>query len=397
MFNTKKFVIVCACMAGAGLLLSAAGFAMGGRVWGVGLNQDGIYVNMPNRISGDSGSYVEKTLDLEQFDSMDVSIAFGDLIIEPADHYGISYCVNETCDFSAEVVDGSLKVTKKYNHQVGIWDFGMTFFGYTDHTNLRQKDEYVKIYIPPEQRFDSVVLYNESGKVTVSNFYAKNFQLDAAFGDAKLAGVSSQDANIIMESGNLELVDYADGKLTITNQFGKTKLDNIKASDVSLSAESGDVKVSQMQANRLVLNQQFGDVVLAEAQIAEETEVQSESGDIKLTDIKAKTLDLTCKFGAITGKGVEAESGTVEVEGGDCQMDAANIKDLDISSQFGKVKLGIPGPLTDYTYELKTEYGTIKMNDKNMGETYQSIEDAQKKLKVICESGDIVIKQNRQD
>lgn len=394
MFNTKKFVIACACMAGAGLLLSAAGFAMGGRVWGVGLNQDGIYVNIPDSTGGDSYNYVEKNLDLEQFDSMDISIAFGDLIIEPADHYGISYCVNETCDFSAEVVDGSLKVTKKYPHQVGIWDAGVTFFGYTGNTNWRQKDEYVKIYIPPEQRFESVVLYNESGKVTVSDFYAKNFQLDAAFGDVKLAGVSSQDANIIMESGNLELFDYADGTLTVTNQFGRKKLDNIKASDVSLSLESGDIEVSQMQANRLVLNQQFGSVVLTDVQIAEETEVQSESGDIKLTDIKAKTLDLTCKFGAITGKGVEAKSGTVEVEGGDCQMDAANIEDLNISSQFGNVKLGIPGPLTDYTYELKSEYGNVKMNDKNMGETYQSIEEAQKKLKVTCESGDIVIKQN---
>ena len=72
MFRSKKLSLVCCMMIVAGLLLSAAGYLLGGRVWGVGLNRGGVWVNSPNIEKRKGCHYVKETKELEAFTGMKV-------------------------------------------------------------------------------------------------------------------------------------------------------------------------------------------------------------------------------------------------------------------------------------------------------------------------------------
>lgn len=357
MRNTQKFALICCCMIGAGVLLSGVGYAMGGRVWGIGVGSEGLRVNTPN-VSGKSVlSYVEETKELEEFSSMDIELDFGELTIEPSDHFGISYCVESEYDFSVEVSDGCLTITEKYPSSFGSMgnDVSGNFvvFG-VGNIGTSGRNEYVKIYVPADAGFDKVKLSSDYGAVTAGDLSAKELEIHADFGDVNLERVDSEMATITLGGGNLELRDFADGDLNIENDFGETILENVTA---------GDVKITM------------------------------ESGDMDLTNLSAKNLQVTSEFGNVEGKKVNAGEGNFSLESGSCDLTELSIANLEITSEFGDVKLGITDPVVTYALDLATDFGTVEINRRDMGVGYKSLEARSSSMVVRCDSGDITIRE----
>ena len=164
MFRSKKLALICVLMIAAGLMLSAVGYLLGGRVWGIGLNQSGIWVNSPNITGGEGYHYVKETKELEAFTGIDADVDFGDLIIEPSDHYGISYNVPEDCRFDVTVEEGVLKVIKRNREVLGIQNnFVAMGRGIAEN---RRENAYVKISIPAGLEFDTVHIIDANEGIT---------------------------------------------------------------------------------------------------------------------------------------------------------------------------------------------------------------------------------------
>lgn len=396
MRNTGKFIRVCSCMIGAGVILSGIGYALGGRVWGISVGHNGIEVNTPNITGENIRSYLEETKELEQFTSMQVLLDYGDFVIEPSDHYGVSYCVDAAYDFSAEVVDGCLKITEKYPDS--IMNIGnatggkVVFFGIGRGQIGPSKSEYVKVYVPADTSFDLVKIESGSGKVLGSDVRAEEFELKADYGNVSLEGLESQNAVIALESGNLELTDFSDGNLTIENDYGKAVLKNVAASGIAVSMESGNFESTGLQGDSLLVMQEYGAVKLEYTMIGGAAEINSESGDIELTYMGSETLKLVSAYGNVRGDAVSTGEGNFMLESGDCVMDAFSIGNLELTSDYGNVKLSLTRPVEDYTWKLLSDYGLVKINGEDMGTSYKSLESQENLISVKCESGDITVK-----
>lgn len=396
MRNTQKFTLVCCCMIGAGVLLSGVGYAMGGRVWGIGIRSEGLWVNTPNVSGKGAPSYVEETRELEEFSDMDIDLDFGELTIEPSDHFGISYCVESGYDYSVEVEDGCLTIKEKYPPAFGGMEnlVGGNFvvFG-VGNTGMSAKDEYVKIYVPVNTNFDMVKLNSDYGKVAAKDLSAKELVLHADFGDVNLEGLESEKADISLGGGKLELMGFADGDLNVENDFGKTILRNITAGNITITMESGDLEMSVMEAASLTVNQAFGEIRLEDAQLDSTVVLYDESGDIDLTNLSAESLQVTNEFGNVEGERTNIKEGNFTLESGSCDLTGLCAANLEITSDFGNVKLELTEPVETYTLELATEFGNVKINRRDMGVAYKSLETRSKSIVVNCDSGDITIRE----
>lgn len=400
MRRPQKFLLVCCCMIGAGVFLSGIGYALGGRVWGISVGHEGIRVNTPNLAKESTVGYLEETIELEQFTSMQISVDNSDLVIEPSDHYGVSYCVDSAYDFSAEVVNGCLKITEKYpDSYVNIGNMATSgnfvLFGIGNMQGVPLKTGCVKVYVPADAAFDLVKLASDSSEVSGSGIRAEKFELQADYGNVRLEGLESENAVIVQESGNLELTDFSDGSLSIENGYGKAVLKNVKASDLAVTMESGDFESEGLQGESLLIKQAFGAVKLQDVRIAGAAEISNESGDIRLTNMVSKTLVLESDFGNIRGDAVSTEDGNFVLESGDCVMEELDIENLEIASDYGKVELEVMQPVESYVLRLATEYGRVKINGEDMGETYKSLDTQGRKLSVRCESGDITVQNTK--
>ena len=390
----NKFVIVSAGMIGVGILLSCAGYLMGGRVWGIGLGTAGVRVNSPN-LMHDGGkviTYVEETENLEAFHSMDIAMEYGNVSIIPSDHYGIEYCVDSRYDFTPEVVNGCLVAKEtdiaRYYDQWVFWGIGGSSV-----LPGGQKDEYIKVYVPEETEFTTVKVYADFGEVECSGIKGDKLELDADFGDMSLSDMKGTETTLLAGGGKLELTGFAGETLTICNEFGDVNMENVESTkSVNVTMESGRLKAERMQTGELTVVQEFGDVILENVIVGGASDMRSESGGITLEQYETDSLIVNCDFGDVDGKEVAATTGNFTLESGACEIDWTKINTLTVESEFGDVKLTLPESVENYNFELETEFGDVRVDRADEGEHYHASVAGTDSVVVYCESGSIHIK-----
>lgn len=390
----NKFVIVSAGMIGVGILLSCAGYLMGGRVWGIGLGTAGVRVNSPN-LMHDGGkviTYVEETENLEAFHSMDIAMEYGNVSIIPSDHYGIEYCVDSRYDFTPEVVNGCLVAKEtdiaRYYDQWVFWGIGGSSV-----LPGGQKDEYINVYVPEETEFTTVKVYADFGEVECSGIKADKLELDADFGDMSLSDMKGTETTLLAGGGKLELTGFAGETLTICNEFGDVNMENVESTkSVNVTMESGRLKAERMQTGELTVVQEFGDVILENVIVGGASDMRSESGGITLEQYETDSLIVNCDFGDVDGKEVAATTGNLTLESGACEIDWTKISTLTVESEFGDVKLTLPESVENYNFELETEFGDVRVDRADEGEHYHASVAGADSVAVYCESGSIHIK-----
>lgn len=393
MTKARKFTLICCCLTAAGIILLGAGYAMGGRVWGIGIGNDGIWVNTPNS-SGEKVSYIKDTITLDDFTSMDIKINYGNAVIEPSDHFGVSYCVSSEYDFSAEVKDGCLLISEKYPEHFGLnHNSDISFFSFG--TGRIYENEYVKIQVPTDARFEEVKLINSYGNVSADNLNAGSLELTAEYGNVSLLNLVSGEAVITLESGNLELDGFSGENLTIENDYGNASFQHISAENISISMESGKFTSTGLQGDTLFLKQMYGHVMMEDSKFTQSVDISNESGNTDLSDMTAASLKLESDYGKINGETVSAASCSMILESGDCTVNRFDTENLEIRSYYGNVKLSVTNPVPEYALNLATDYGQVKINGEDMGASYKSLEPHEKSLVINCESGNITLSEEK--
>ncbi len=390
MRKTLKFIIGCCCMMVIGFFTLMIGYAMGGRVYGIGINASGIWVNTPN-LSGERVTYREEAIELDEFSAMNVQIDYGKLTIESSDHFGIAYGKNSDTNFSAEVKDGCLTVSEQIKPSVSI-DNRFVFLG-IGSSNPFAKKEYVTLYLPRGVRLNYANIVNESGDVTGSSLCADTLTLDAWYGDVDFSNISCSDAAFSLKSGKLKLTDFSDGNLSINNDYGTSTLKHISAKNISATNESGDISAENITADNLSMLQKYGDICFQNITVAKAASITSESGAIKLTNFTAGSVQLKSDYGSVTGASIAADTSSFALESGDLELEQFAADNISVESDYGDVKLDLAESVYQYSMDLYTDYGQIRINKEKLGETYKTLESKEKDrtIKVKCESGNIIL------
>lgn len=359
MRKNKKFLMICAILAGMGFALAGAGIAMGGIVHGFQINAEGIRVYAPqlekNSKNGKTRTFESAEESLEAFDCIEIDAEYADIRVEQSDSsaYTLAYNLSNDERLQKEVKDGKLILKQKEEPSYKNGFINMSWFFIGDFMDDGEK-EYVTVGLPQDAVLKEVQLDTESGDIVCDNIQADSLQIKAEYGD-----VSLSDA---------------------------------KAQKMEMSLESGKLQMEQVQGDLCSIQAEYGNVYLDQVFVSGDMTLQIESGNLRLQDTYMQQLYLKSEYGNVDGQRAEFAGIRMELDSGDCQMQNVLFDNCTIRSVYGDVEMELKKDLTDYAYELETEYGTVKVDGHKMGESYVSIgKESDDLIDIRCESGDIRI------
>lgn len=173
------------------------------------------------------------------------------------------------------------------------------------------------------------------------------------------------------------------GTLNINNDSGDLSLDHVQFKDANIEVDYGDITVKDSKFDSMTLTLENCSFDLADSEIGQ-FYLHNEYDDNTFTNFTCKTA-------------------TIELDSGDLYMDAAKLESLNCDSEYGNITLLLPEKLEKYTFDVSTEYGSIRLpgdaprghySDRDESEEYYQTDGNGKNLITIqADSGDIEIKE----
>lgn len=301
---------------------------------------------------------LEKTK-LEEFSDITVALSYCDLSILPDDGYYLEYRMDGTCEEPEYEVSGD-KFRFQEGHTQSIYRSGFHLFINPSSFASNQGPYYLNLYVPRDVYFNLLTLSNESGSVKITDIQAKNADITANYGDLNMDSFSGEKLSIHADSGNMEFGKIICDTLEISDSYGSVTADSFEiAGHAAISLDSGNLELSKLESRQLTLSNQYGNCFVDEITVTD-SEISMESGSLKLRQ--------------------------------------ATLGNTEIRNSYGDITLDLANGTSDYNYDLKAEYGSIKLDGKNIrsdedGEVYYQKDNGKKNdIRIICESGNIKIR-----
>lgn len=301
--------------------------------------------------------YVLEKTNLESFSDIIITASYTDISIVPSDGYYLEYRLDGTYqkpDYG--VSDGKFHFTEGSTKP--NYNFHFDLFGFSRES---MEHFYLTLYVPQEEYFNLLSIYNDSGNVNVDleQIQTKKAEFTLDYGNLTLKNFTGESFSATLDSGNLEFGSISCDSFTTNDAYGNIIGDNLSVSNlVSARLDSGNFEVMQISAGEFSYFNEYGD-----------------------TDISSFTVGT----GAFT-----IDSGNLSLSDVDCQA-------MDITSEYGNVDLNLQNTIKDYNYDLYTEYGSLTMNHKTIDadedeiSRYKKDNGTSKQITASCDSGNITI------
>lgn len=167
--------------------------------------------------------------------------------------------------------------------------------------------------------------------------------------------------------------------------------------NVSLDIESGDLDIASLQADVLKICNKYGNISLNQYK-GNSLTIEMESGNLSIGALDTAQATIENEYGQIYISDAQGDRLAVHLDSCDCQIDRLGFSNTQIENEYGDISLGLPDELDSYGFDLCTEYGDIRVGNKEHGFGYESDEmtyraagDGNKKISASCESGNIEI------
>lgn len=163
-----------------------------------------------------------------------------------------------------------------------------------------------------------------------------------------------------------------------------------------LRLESGNTELEQLNSKKAVFSLSYGNLSL-ETFTGNTLDISMDSGNTEWNSVSCEELKISASYGNITGDVLSVSShADLSLDSGNLNLKNAKLENTEISSEYGNVTIDLEDSCSDYNYDLKTEYGTIELDGKNIKPTeddivlYQTQDKKNKKLiQIRCDSGNI--------
>ena len=169
---------------------------------------------------------------VDEFDSIDLSIAYGDIVIKEGKEFAIEYALYEGATYG---VENKTLIVEEYDGKVINIGLGM-----------KSKDKYVTVYVPKDTKIDIKNIDADMGNVNItnnSNISFDNINIDADMGDVILEGINASTVNIEADMGAVEFEGNVSDRIDIDADMGDVDLEGYLGCDLSVVADMGDVDI----------------------------------------------------------------------------------------------------------------------------------------------------------
>ncbi len=302
---------------------------------------------------------LEKTK-LEEFSDISVNLSYCDFSILPADGYYLEYRMDGVCEEPAyDVSDDSFRFQE--GHTQAKYRSGFHFFfNPANFSSANQGPYYMNLYIPADQYFGLLNISCDSGNIEINGLQAETAEISADYGDLNMDSFSGKTLSVSTNSGNMTLGTIACEDLDISNEYGDITADSFQVEEnTSVKLNSGSLTLSKLESGQLTLSNEYGDCIIDK--------------------ITVKNSDISMDSGAL-------------------KLRQATLGDTNITNEYGDTILNLANDVSDYNYDLNAEYGSVKLDGKEIetgddGEVYYQKDNGKNQnIRIFCDSGRIEIR-----
>lgn len=165
---------------------------------------------------------------------------------------------------------------------------------------------------------------------------------------------------------------------------------------LSIVSDSGNVHFEEISAKQAELTLDYGNLDF-ERFTGDTLLLTMDSGNVEFETISCKDVTLENSYGSVTGNSFSSSDSIFAIDSGDLSLMDADFKNLDIDCQYGNVKLELRQTLSDYNWDLSTDYGDIYVDNKKIKPDdeaeafYKKDNGADNSMKIFCDSGNITV------
>ncbi len=269
----------------------------------------------------------------------------------------------EADDFYVEIEYLYWEEEPEYSFENGrlIFDDSECFpNSYSINFNL---DNHIRIYLPKESHLNNINIEDASGDVNINGFIAEDLNITVSYGDFTMKEAAALEADITLSSGSSKITDFQVSELNFTNSYGNASFTDINTKLLRLE-EGTEWKYFK---------------------------VTMSSGDVNIKGLITNSIDITDSYGDITMNTLTTNDLELNLSSGNCELVQCDAVTTDIRNSYGDVTLQVLGASDDYSLDLDTSYGKIRVGE-NRYEDHVNIQgNGTRKIKTELSSGDVVV------
>lgn len=292
--TVKIILIIAAVLIPVGIIIAGLGIFFGGKTgWSMSAGDGGTVV---------MSDAVEGSVDLKDFDSLNLKVASMDVNIMRGDSYKLTYRTEKGFEPQISEENGTLSVTQPSKV--------ITFFSF----DFDRESSTYTITVPEDNSGIKIEAVSSSGDIMIDRIKAS--------GAVKTS------------SGDVLLNDIEGSDLSVSTSSGEINSDKVKVKEITLSSSSGDIAMLRTQTDDINGNTSSGEIEIYDSAIGNATFMAS-SGDVKLElngdkddysyDVKVSSGDININGEEVDGKSYSANEGkdkkiSVKTSSGDVEI-----------------------------------------------------------------------------
>lgn len=174
------------------------------------------------------------------------------------------------------------------------------------------------------------------------------------------------------------------------------------ATEAEISLSSGSSKISDFQTSNLEFSNSYGDSTFTNINTGEklfltdmnyeDVNISMSSGKLKITNLKISNVDISNSYGDVILDKVIADKLRSSLSSGNLDISEADLKKIDLDNSYGDVTLELIGSDTDYSLDLNTSYGEIRIGNNKYEDHYDTNYEGPRKINADLSNGDIRIR-----
>lgn len=273
--NKRKLINISLGLMAAGAVLTAIGFAAGGRP-GVVLSNKGFVST-----SEYSKPIVFEKKEIGSFKNVNLHLgSYADVKVLPSkdDKFYLEYQLDGSFSKPTHSISGD---TFTFTQKNGIGPFVAFHF-----ESISSDEAYVNLYVPENTTLNSFTLYNDSGDVSLKGLKSEDTEITIEYGEADIKDCTFDSLSLTVDSGDTKLHNIAAGSLIFSSEYGSADISNYNGKTAVITMDSGDVNMELSAMERLECNSEYGDidVTLPEELTVYSFDLITEYGEIRLPD-----------------------------------------------------------------------------------------------------------------
>ena len=281
MTKTIKFFIICAAVCVLGLILTIAGYAMGGVEGLDKVEENHNWFNIGSQDMQDDKIEVGEYDSIKVEGNADLAIIGKDLTTELDD------------DFAEDWVTGTYKENLAGNVFIQ-WKEG------TKKPEVKVENGVLTINSNAEDFDFEVNLSAEDSSPNILVFCGreklKDVDVSGGYGDISIGGIKCESMNVRIDSGDIQLCELSGGRMNIKSDSGDICFTDCKG-DLTAETDSGDIEFDtglEQSKFEVSLQAGIGDVTVNDSE-DEVSEYSAEGGPNKLS-LKTENGDIDVDF-----------------------------------------------------------------------------------------------------